>query len=163
MVLESLAANVLPQDHCIRASLGREGLTVACPSALTPEFAVLVRSRPHVLYVALLPMIAACASLTSRTTIEPGKAFRLGGGQAGAFVGRGTNAGPVPIVVFSERDGKRDSVLTLAPGAHVDARFSKSAMAIFKNTSSTQTATVAIEVTGDIGALGMGYERNSTR
>jgi hypothetical protein len=108
-------------------------------------------------------MVAACASLTSTTTIEPDKAFRLGGGQAGAFVVRGTNAGPVPIVVYSELNGKRDSVLTLAPGAPVDARFAKAAMAIFKNSSSTQTATVAIKVTGDIGALGMGYERNPQR
>jgi hypothetical protein len=36
-------------------------------------------------------------------------------------------------------------------------------MAIFKNTSSTQTATVAITVTGDIGALGMGYEQNTKK
>ena len=120
-----------------------------------------VRSYARILLVALSPIVAACASLTSRTTIDPGKAFRLGGGQAGAFTVRGTNSGPVPIVVFSELAGKRDSVATLAPGAPVDARFPKGATAIFMNTSSTRSATVAIKVTGDVGALGMGYEQNA--
>lgn len=90
-----------------------------------------VRSFARILLAAFSPIVAACASLTSRTTIDPGKAFRLGGGQAGAFTVRGTNSGPVPIVVFSELAGKRDSV-----------------------------ATVAIKVTGDVGAFGMGYEQN---
>lgn len=111
----------------------------------------------------LLATVAACSSLTSTTSIEPGKAFRLGGGQAGAFVVRGTNAGAVPVVVFSEVAGKRDSLLTLAPGEPVDTRFPKSATAVFMNTSLTKTATVAIKVTGDIGSLGMTYEVNPKR
>ena len=110
----------------------------------------------------LIPLIAACTSLTSSTVIAPGKAFRLGGGQAGAFLVRGTNAGPVAVSVFSEVGGKRDSIVTLAPGAPVDAQFPESATAIFKNTSSTVPATVAIKVTGDIGALGMTYEQTPT-
>ena len=111
----------------------------------------------------LVPLLASCTSLTSTTTIAPGKAFRLGGGQGGSFVVRGTNAGSVAVVVFSEVDGKRDSLLTLAPGAPVDARFPRTATAIFKNTSSTVDATVTITVTGDVGALGMTYEANSAR
>ena len=114
------------------------------------------------LCLALIPMLGACASLTSTTTIAPGEAFQLGGGQVGAFVVRGTNAGPVPIVVFSELRGSRDSIVTLAPGAPVDARFPKSAMAIFKNPSTTTSATVSIKVTGDIQSLGMRYERTRT-
>ena len=117
---------------------------------------------PHRFSLALIPLAAACTSLNSTTFIEPGKAFRLGGGQAGSFLVRGTNAGSVAVSVFSEVDGKRDSIVTLAPGAPVDARFPKSATAIFKNTSSTVPATVAIKVTGDIGALGMTYEQNPT-
>jgi hypothetical protein len=112
---------------------------------------------------ALISFVAACTSLTSTTVIEPGKAFRLGGGQAGEFVVRGTNTGPVSIVVFSERAGMRDSIGTIPAGAPVDAVFPKSAMAVFMNTSSTRTATVAIKVTGDVRALGMGYESNSKR
>lgn len=121
------------------------------------------RSRTCALLLALSPFVTACSSLTSTTSIDPGTAFRLGGGQAGAFVVRGTNAGLVPIIVFSERDGKRDSILTLAPGAPVDARFPGTATAIFMNTSSSQTATVAITVTGDVGALGMRYEVSPKR
>jgi hypothetical protein len=112
------------------------------------------------LFLATSLFAAACTSLTSTTSIDPGKAFRLGGGQAGAFVVHGKNSGSVAVVVFSELAGKRDSLLTLAPGAPVDASFPKSAMAVFRNTSLTKTATVAIKVTGDIGALGMGYEVN---
>lgn len=115
------------------------------------------------LLLATVPVVAACTSLTSTTSIEPGKAFRLGGGQTGAFVVRGTNAGSVAVVVFSEVAGKRDSLLTLAPGEPVDTRFPKSAMAVFMNTSLTQTATVAINVTGDVRSLGMGYEVNPKR
>ncbi len=120
-------------------------------------------SLRRALLLATVPTLAACTSLTSTTSIEPGKAFRLGGGQAGAFVVRGTNAGSVDVVVFSEVVGKRDSLLTLAPGALVDTRFPRSAMAVFMNTSLTRTATVAIKVTGDVGALGMGYEVNPQR
>jgi hypothetical protein len=112
---------------------------------------------------ALLPLVAACTSLTSTTSIDPGKAFRLGGGQAGVFVVRGTNTGPVPVVVFSELAGKRDSIATVSPGSPVEARFPKSAMAVFMNTSATRAAIVAIKVTGDVAALGMGYELNQKR
>ena len=119
----------------------------------------------HCLLLATIPCVAACTStsLTSTTSIEPGKAFRLGGGQSGGFVVRGRNAGAVAVVVFSDVAGKRDSLLTLAPGAPVDTRFPKSAMAVFMNTSMTHDATVAIKVTGDIRALGMSYEMNAKR
>jgi len=113
--------------------------------------------------LSLILLVAACTSLTSTTVIDPGKAFRLGGGQDGSFRVRGTNTGSVAVAVFSEVGGKRDSVLTLAPGAPVDARFRRSATAVFKNTSSTASATVAIKVTGDIGSLGMTYELNPAR
>ena len=122
-----------------------------------------VRAACHFFIFALISLLAACTALTSTTRIEPGKAFRLGGGQPGAFLVRGTNTGPVAVVVFSEVAGKRDSIVTLAPGAPVDARFGSSAMAIFMNTSSTRTAIVAIKVTGDVSALRMGYEPNMKR
>lgn len=112
---------------------------------------------------ALFLMLAACTSLTSTTSIDPSQAFRLGGGQRGAFTVRGRNVGPVAIVVFSEVAGKRDSVLTVQAGGSVDASFPAQSMAVFMNTSSTAKATVAIKVTGDIGALGMGYEANAKR
>ncbi len=118
------------------------------------------RATTPFLRLALIPILLACRSLTSTTTIAPDQAFRLGGGQAGAFVVRGTNAGPVAVVVFSELAGRRDSVVTVAPGAAVDARFPRGATAVFRNSSSTVPATVAIKVTGDISALGMRYEQN---
>jgi hypothetical protein len=111
--------------------------------------------------LALSPLLFACASLTSTTQIDPDKSFRLGGGQPGAFVVKGKNAGAVPIIVYAERDGKRDSVVTVAPGASVDARFPARSTAIFMNISSDRQAVVAVKVTGDVGALGMRYESNA--
>jgi len=148
---------------CIRRPNRCEGLPTTFVVSSFSAFVMSVAVKARIVLLALSPFVAACASLTSTTSIEPGKAFRLGGGQAGAFVVRGTNAGPVPIVVFSELAGKRDSVLVLAPGAPVDARFPKAAMAVFMNTSMTQTATVAIKVTGDISSLSMSYEQNPKR
>ena len=116
------------------------------------------------LTLTLTPLLGACAmfnSVTSVTTIEPNKAFRLGGGQAGAFTVRGRNEGQVAVVVYSEVAGKRDSVLTLAPGALVDAQFRSNATAVFRNTSSVESATVSLKVTGDVRGLGMGYETTS--
>ena len=109
----------------------------------------------------LASVLGACSSLTSTTYIKPDMAFRLGGGQSGAFTVRGTNAGDVAVVVYAERAGVRDSIATLLPGAPVNARFPAQATAVFKNTSPTRVATVAIRVTGDIGALGMGYESDA--
>jgi hypothetical protein len=125
-----------------------------------PEFAMPAVARRRLSFVAPILLLSACSSLISNTRIEPGQAFKLGGGQGSAFTVRGTNDGPVPVVVYAELDGKRDSVLTLAPGEPVDATFPKSAMAIFRNTSWTRTATVSIKVTGDIASLGMRYEAN---
>jgi hypothetical protein len=117
--------------------------------------------RIRVVLLALIAGVAACRSLTSSTTIAPGQAFRLGGEQAKSFLLQGKNAGPVTVVVFAERNGARDSVATVAPGELVDARFPQGSTAIIKNTSSTRTATVELNVTGDIANLGMGYERNA--
>ena len=116
-------------------------LTVSPPSSLLPPHPMTRHSNARARVLLLVnSCLTACASLTSSTSIAPGQAFRLGGEQAGAFVVRGTNAGLVPIVVFAENAGKRDSVVTLAPGAPVNARFCKGSTAIFVNSSPTQTA-----------------------
>jgi hypothetical protein len=115
------------------------------------------------LLVAAATAFTGCASfaaLNSETYIEPSKAFKLGGGQPGAFTVAGRNAGDVPVSVFVEANGRRDSVTTIAPGAPVDAAFPAGAMAVFRNTSTERGARVKIRVTGDIASLGMRYEDN---
>jgi hypothetical protein len=113
----------------------------------------------------LLPVLllaaTACSSwghLTSQTVVEPQKAFLLGGGQPGAFTVTGRNSGSVPVSVFVEQGGKRDSITTLLPGAAVNLTFPARAMAVIRNTSSTRTAVVNLNVRGDISQLGMRYE-----
>lgn len=76
---------------------------------------------------------------------------------------RGKNVGSVPVVVYRERDGERDSLTTLLPGAPFDAVFPARSTAIFRNTSRAVGANVAIRVTGDVSSLGMTYERSGTR
>ena len=162
-------ARVLPRtlgrrlNRCIHTVRCREHRNVPAPLPCSRNATMPVRAIANICSFALISLLAACTALTSTTRIEPGKAFRLGGGQPGAFLVRGSNTGSVAVVVFSEVAGKRDSIVTLAPGAPVDARFESNAMAIFMNTSSTRTAIVAIKVTGDISALRMGYEPNVKR
>jgi hypothetical protein len=120
------------------------------------------RLRRHLLALPLA-FAGACASfaaLRSETFIEGGQAFKLGGGQRGAFSVVGRNSGSQPVIVYVEQGGRRASLTTLAPGAPIDAQFPPGAMAIFRNTSSTAGARVAIKVTGDISSLGMRYEAN---
>jgi hypothetical protein len=114
----------------------------------------------------LLPLLLllaapACASLghlTSQTVIDPEKAFLLGGGQPGAFTVTGKNSGSVPVSLFVEQGGKRDSITTLQPGAPVEFTFPAGAMAVIRNTSRTRTAMVDLKVRGDVSQLGMRYE-----
>ncbi|GAB1344543.1 hypothetical protein [Gemmatimonas sp.] len=110
----------------------------------------------------LLPMalavIASAQTLKSTTYIEPAKSFLLGGGQPGAFSVKGRNAGSVPVTVFIERAGKRDSLVTLAPGANLDAEFPAKAMTVFRNESNGVLATLTLTVRGNTSDLGMRYE-----
>ena len=108
-------------------------------------------------------LVTACSSVTSRTSIDPGQAFRLGGGQPGAFTVRGTNSGTVPVVVFVDRNGTRDSITTVAPDQKIDATFPARSMAVFVNRSESQGASVTVKITGDASSLGMGYEANKKK
>lgn len=112
-----------------------------------------------ILAVVRAPMPATAQSVKSTTYIEPAQSFLLGGGQPGAFSVKGRNAGEVPVTVFIERAGKRDSVSTLAPGAKVDAEFPAGAMAVFRNASVGERAKLSITVRGNTRNLGMRYER----
>lgn len=113
--------------------------------------------------ILVAPLLSACTSVTSRTSIDPGQAFRLGGGQPGAFTVRGSNSGVVPIVVCVDRHGQRDSVTTVAPDQKIDATFPARAMAVFVNRSETQGASVTVKITGSASSLGMSYEANTKR
>ena len=94
---------------------------------------------------------------------DAGQAFRLGGGQAGAFTVRGTNSGAVLVVVFVDRNGTRDSITTVGPDQEIDATFPARSMAVFVNRSERQGASVSVKITGDVSSLGMGYEANSKK
>ncbi len=117
----------------------------------------------YTLAIASALLATACASITSQTVIDSGQAFKLGGGQPGAFTVRGSNSGAVPVVVFVDRDGVRDSLTTLAPGQPVDATFPARSMAVFVNRSDTQGASLTVKITGSVSSLGMTYEANKKK
>jgi hypothetical protein len=111
------------------------------------------------LTLTLSVLTSACASfaaLKSETYIEPGKAFLLGGAQRGAFSVDARNSGSVPVTLFAEREGRRDSITTLRPGESATADFPAMTMAVMRNQSGTRPATVRLRVTGET-SLDMRY------
>ncbi len=67
------------------------------------------------------------------------------------------------MTVFIEREGKRESVSTLAPVAKADAEFPARAMAVFRNASAGERAKLSITVRGNTRNLGRRYERKGVR
>jgi len=105
---------------------------------------------------------AANAAINSNLQIEPGQTFELGGGQEGSFTVTGRNTGPVAVEVLGQGEGAAASVMraTVAPGASLKASFASGEMALLRNTSNRETATLKLKITGDTEALGMGYVPN---
>ncbi len=158
MTADSLQRSVNPKSCRVRSLFCRRRLHTLSPR----DFRMNTRSFAIGSSVALAGTLlaTACGSVTSRTAIDPGQAFRLGGGQPGAFTVRGSNSGAVPIVVFVDRNGTRDSITTVAPAGKIDATFPARSMAVFINRSESQGASVTVKITGSASSLGMGYEAN---
>lgn len=120
--------------------------------------------RAAILRAAACTCIAtACGTfgrLESSTLIDPGMTFLLGGGHSASFRIAGRNAGPVPVVIYAERGGRRDTVTTVEPGGRVDAEFPTQTVAVFRNTSRARQAVMQFDATGAISGLGMRYETN---
>jgi hypothetical protein len=100
-------------------------------------------------------------TINSGLQIEPGQTFELGGGQEGGFTVRGSNSGPVAVVVLGKLPGAAPVIRgTVAPGGAVDATFAAGEMALLRNTSDSKTARLTLKITGDTASLGMSYSGN---
>lgn len=98
---------------------------------------------------------------SSNLQIEPGQTFELGGGQEGGFAVRGTNSGPVAVVVLGKREGAAAVVRgTVAPEGTVNASFGPGEAALLRNTSGRETARLKLKISGDTSSLGMTYSGN---
>ncbi|MFD2571058.1 hypothetical protein ACFSUS_10465 [Spirosoma soli] len=112
-----------------------------------------------VVYIAVLCIgITACnrSVLNSALTVQPGKQFRLGGNQKGAFTVQVKNVGNVPVTISERRvDGQEVTLGTFRPGDGQTVRFSAGSAALVDN-ASKQSAQLNLVVTGDKDGLSMG-------
>ncbi len=111
--------------------------------------------------LAVLALTSGCASwsgLHSKTSIDAGQAFLLGGAQAGRFRATVKNIGAVPVSVLVESGGLRRPVIVLAPDSTVEAEFQIREMAVFSNSSNIR-ALIRVDIRGgDSRNLGMRYD-----
>ncbi|WP_162789452.1 hypothetical protein [Altererythrobacter sp. ZODW24] len=102
--------------------------------------------------------ISAAAAISSNVYIQKDEAFLLGGTQKSNFTVKGTNTGPVAVKVLARSYGSDNDIATVQPGAKFKQVFVKGEIAVLQNTSSAQTASVKVRVTGYTKGLGMRYE-----
>lgn len=106
--------------------------------------------------------VAASAAINSNLRIEPGQTFELGGGQGGSFTVTGRNTGRVAVEVLGKAEGATAGVTRaiVAPGSSLNATFASGEMALLRNTSASDTASLKLKITGDTSSLGMSYSAN---
>jgi hypothetical protein len=123
--------------------------------------AIINRRALMLILAAGLAGVAQAETINSGLQIEPGQTFELGGGQEGGFTVKGSNSGPVAVVVLGKLpDAAPVLRATVAPGGAVDARFAPGEMALLRNTSDSKTARLKLKITGDTSSLGMTYSGN---
>lgn len=112
-----------------------------------------------VVYITALCIgITACnrSVLNSALTVQPGKQFKLGGNQKGAFTVQVRNVGNVPVTISERRaNGQEITLGTFQPRAKQTVRFSAGSAALVDN-ASNQSAQLNLVVTGDKENLSMG-------
>ncbi|WP_373513498.1 hypothetical protein [Persicitalea sp.] len=104
--------------------------------------------KRYLLYITLT-LLSACSTLKSDLTVQPGKQFRLGGNQNGAFTVQLKNTGQVPVTV-SEQPATGQSVVlgTFRPGEGKTVRFAAGSAALVDN-ATDKSARLYLVVTGD--------------
>jgi len=104
-----------------------------------------------------LAVCLASCSLTSNTTIAPKDSFLLGNNAHGKFKVSITNTSAFAINTYhAPVAGGTHSPQNLAPGAKAKIKVDKNTALVISNPS-TDTASVNLKVTGDLG-LSMGYK-----
>lgn len=97
------------------------------------------------------------SSLHSTTTIKPKEKFELGNNEHGSFRVSLKNISDFDLEVYhAPINGGKHSSQIIKPNDSVDIKIDKNTALIINN-NSTDTATVSLKVTGDLG-LSMGYQ-----
>ena len=93
--------------------------------------------------------LVGCSRLISDLTVRPGKQFRLGGNQNGAFTMQLKNTGQVPVTVSEQPSYGEALVLgTFRPGQGKTVRFAAGSAALVDN-ATNKSARLTLVVTGD--------------
>ncbi len=101
--------------------------------------------------VTLALFLSACSTLNSDLTVQPGKQFRLGGNQNGAFMVKLKNTGQVPVTISEQpAAGPRVVLGTFQPTEGKTVRFAAGSAVLVDNASG-QAARLSLVVTGDTG------------
>jgi hypothetical protein len=105
-----------------------------------------------------IAMLASSCSLTSNTTIQPKDSFVLGNNEHGSFKVKLKNVGTQNLEVYQASiAGGRHSGQTVKPQQRVTVNVASNTALVIGN-ASTNTASVNLKVTGDVG-LSMGYQQ----
>jgi len=109
-----------------------------------------MRRLPHIaLASALAVTLSAClGGITSGLTVQPGEDFLLGGSQPEGFTVTGTNTGEITVEVLARRGTSDVAIGTVAGGEGFASDFGAGEVAVVRNTSGTQAATLQLRITG---------------
>lgn len=92
----------------------------------------------------------SCSALKSDLTIQPGKAFLLGGNRNGAFTVQLQNRGKVSVTVTEKfADGQTRALAVFGPGESQSVRFANGSAALLRNNDSLLPVRLFLVVTGD--------------
>jgi hypothetical protein len=110
-----------------------------------------------VIFTGLCSVLAACEG-ESRTSIAPGDTFMLGGEQQAPFLVRGQNVGASDVEILANSGAVEQIIVIAKPGDAIEHRFAAGEIAMFRNRSSVQNATVRVVITSEIDGLSMRYK-----
>lgn len=105
-----------------------------------------------------LGIAGIAAPAPAQTLIGKGDAFLLGGEQRVPMRVIGRNTGRVPVEVMAEARGRRRAIAIVAPGGRFDQIFAAGEIAVLRNTSTVQQASVKIELNKQLFNLSMRYQ-----
>lgn len=107
--------------------------------------------------LAIAMLYASCSTLHSTTYIPPQQSFELGKNAHDTFSVKVKNEGKNPIEFYrAPLSGGKHSFVTLAPGESAKVKVESNTAVVFNN-ASADTATIKLDVHGDL-SLGMNYK-----
>lgn len=111
-----------------------------------------------IVFILILGSLQACKSLTSTTYIPPSKTFALGEGKHNAYGATIKNVGKSILEVIQvDEQGVSTSLGTLASSEQKSFEIKANHAILFKNQSTKEQGTLAIQLFRVTSSLSMGY------